>query len=187
MRIDLLLAYADLVEAALPSADYCRTNGIEYAATVPACGGVHLAEVQPDGRTFEAREGGIMAAWVEAMAEDAEQVLDVVAWPVDQPAHWWTLSGFAPALGMAASVNAASYALGGALRLHRTPLAWLQAGCEGACIVDPVAGPRWLLDVEPPRIAVEDEAHAAEVDAMRRSALATFAAPRILVPVARAA
>ncbi|MDX7950492.1 hypothetical protein P7D22_04770 [Lichenihabitans sp. Uapishka_5] len=169
MRPDLLLAYADLVEASQPSIAYCREYGIDFAATVPACGGVFLAEVEPHGRTFEPREGAAIAAWCEALAEDAETVLDVVAWPVEQPAHWWTLSGFAPALGMAHAINGATYSFGGALHLHRTPLAWLQAGCNGAVILDPSVGARWLLDLPAPRIAAEDDAHACEIMRARQA------------------
>lgn len=162
MRVDLLLTFADLVEASRPSVAYCAANGIDFAATVPACGGVFLAEVQPDGRSFLPCAGGALAAWCEAIAEDAEAVLDVVAWPVDQPERWWTLGGLAPALGMAHAVNPASYAFGSPLRLHRTPLRWLQAGCDGAVVLDRHMGARWLLDVPASRIATEDQAHARE-------------------------
>lgn len=162
MRVDLLLAHADLIEASRPSVAYCRKNGIDFAATVPACGGVYLAEIYADGRTFLPCAGGALAAWCEAIAEDAEAVLDVVAWPVDRPERWWTLGGLAPALGMSFAANPASYAFGSPLRLHRTPLRWLQAKCDGAVVLDRQLGARWLLDVPAPRIATEDRAHARE-------------------------
>ena len=169
MRPDLLLAYAELVAASRSSLDYCRANGIDFGATVPGCGGVHVAAIEPTGRHFEPREDGLLAAWCDALAEDAQTVVDVVAWPVEQPAHWWTLSGFAPALGMAHASNAATYSFGGALHLHRTPRAWLQAGCNGAAILDASAGARWLLDLSAPRIAAEDDAHAREIMRARQA------------------
>ena len=180
MRPDLLLAYADLVAASLPSFDYCQANGIDFAATVPAAGGVHLAEVQPEGRTFLPCAGGALAAWCEALAEDAETVLDVIAWPVEKPEHWWTLSGFAPALGMAHAANPATFTFGGMLRLYRTPLRWLQNGCDGAVLVDSHLGARWLLDLQAPRIATEDRQHAREVVAAMDALIgrARFLVPR---------
>ena len=169
MRPDLLLARLDLIEISRSSLGYCQTNGIDFGATVPGCGGVHVAGIEPAGERFEPRGDGLLAAWCDALAEDAETVVDVVAWPVEQPAHWWTLSGFASALGMAHAANAATYSFGGALHLHRTPLAWLQAGCDGAVILDPATGARWLLDLPAPRIATEDDAHAREIMRARQA------------------
>lgn len=181
MRPDLLLARLDLMEASRPSVDYCRAQGVDFAGTVPSCGGVFLAEVEPAGARFEPVEGGRLAAWCDVLAEDAETVIDVVAWPIDQPAHWWTLAGTAPALGLAHAANPATYALGFPLRLHRTPLAWLQAECDGAVILNRLAGGRWLRELEAPRVAAADADHAAEIDAALKAA---YPLPRILLPAA---
>lgn len=174
----------DMIEIARPSGDYCRANGIDFRASIPACGGLFVSGVQSDGRRFEPCPDGTLAAWCECYAEDAETVLDVVAWSLDQPDRFLTLTGAAPALGMAAAANPATYALGFPLRLHRTPLAWLQAGCDGAVILDQAAGGRWLRDLEPPRLAAEDAAHARDLDAMLKAASPM---PRIMVPSTRAA
>ena len=152
-----------LIAASRWSVDYCASVGIAFEATTWACGGVYLIEAAQSGRFFAPVEGGELMAWVDVFGPDAETPVDAVAWPIDQPDCVLTLVGEAVALGEAAALNSATYAAEGALRLHRRPVDWLRSGCEGACIVDQVAGPRWLLDLPPGRWAAEDRAHAAEL------------------------
>jgi hypothetical protein len=72
-----------------------------------------------------------------AVLEDGALV-DIVAFTVDDPQGWALRTGNGWALG----VDNIRYAQGGwgeadsTLRMCATPLDWLRAGCEGACIID---------------------------------------------------
>lgn len=67
-------------------------------------------------------------------AADAETVTDLVAWPVRDPAIFGVMFG-AGILGIDRLLNPASY-VNGPCMLYSTPLSWLQAGCEGAAVLD---------------------------------------------------
>jgi hypothetical protein len=95
--------------------------------------------------------------------EDGEPVaLDLVAWPVNLPEAFATLSGAADGLGIEAADNPATFFAGKALRLHRTPLGWLRSVCTGSVILNPQCAVGWLGDA-PGRIACDDPEHAREV------------------------
>ena len=163
MRADFLLVRCDLIEASQPSVEYCRRTGIDFSSTAAACGGVYLVQARQMGRFFRPDDSGELMAWVDVLAEDAETPIDTIAWALDAPETVLVLTGAAPAIGLNAAVNPASYALDRVLRLHRLPLDWLRSGCDGACIIDRAAGGRWLLDLPPGRWAAEDTAHASEL------------------------
>ena len=170
--IDLLLARAELLNLAQPSVDYCRGQGIDWIATAPACGGLFMAPIRlTPGRRFEFDPDGILAAVCEAIGEDATSILDLVAWSTTKPHRFRTAFGAAPALGMAAACNPATYFGDRPLRLFRTPLAWLQAACDGAVLLDPERGARWLLDIPTSKLAAEDDDHAAEIVRLRQALL----------------
>ena len=175
-----MLARFDLIEASRPSVDYCRAAGIDFACTVAACGGVYLVQARQLGRFFRPDDSGELMAWVDVLAEDAETPIDTIAWALDAPETALVLTGAAPAIGLNAAVNPATYAHEGVLRLHKTPLGWLRSGCDGACIIDQAAGARWLLDLPPGRWAPEDKAHAADLAASMRKLidLGRFVLPR---------
>jgi len=59
---------------------------------------------------------------------------DLVAFHTSEPGRWWTRTGTVDLLGEAHVAELRL--LGGPLRLYSTPLAWLRAGCAGACIID---------------------------------------------------
>ena len=175
----VLVARCHFVGAARSSVSYCREHGIDWSSIEPATGGLFLANIVPDppGR-FRFDPRGIEAAVVEAIGEDCESVEDIVAWPVGDPELVLTACGIATVLGEAHAANPATFALGQPLRLFRTPLAWLQAGCQGAVVLDYQRGARWLRDLDGP-IAAEDEAHAAHI---REAIIATLRLTRIMVP-----
>ena len=182
MNADLLRARLDLVRFARPSIAYCRENTIDWVATEPMCGGVFLAPVRFDGPWFDIVEDGEEAVVVEALAEDSTTVMDLVAWPINDPTRFATAIGAASVLGENVAANPSTYFAGAPLRLFRTPLAWLQSGCDGAVILDPTRGARWLLDLPSSRIAAEDDGHAAEIEADR---LALVTRQRLVVPIAQ--
>ncbi|MGE3875951.1 MAG: hypothetical protein AB7F74_23600 [Parvibaculaceae bacterium] len=114
--------------------------------------------------TFDFAEfGGTPAVVIEVYAEDDETTVDLVAWPLDRPESFATMLG-SDALGMARVFNPATWAFGHVLNVFRTPLAWLQAGCDGCAVLDHrnVAG--WLGKALGP-IQAEDIAHARQIDA----------------------
>jgi hypothetical protein len=103
----------------------------------------------------------VLSAVIEArVIEDGEPVaVDLVAWPLDRPDAFATLSGAAEGLGIDAADNPATFFAGKALRIHRTPLGWLRAGCNGAVILKPRTAARWLA-ASTGAIAGDDDAHA---------------------------
>lgn len=105
-------------------------------------------------------EMGDPALVFEVMGEDGETVIDLCAWSIEHPQRFGTALGAADMLG--------EYWLTGGsapedvLRVHRTPLAWMKAGCDGVVIL------RRDYRAEPfscwwGRIAGEDEDHAREL------------------------
>ncbi len=165
--IDLLRLRADVLVHARPSVAYCRARGLDWSPIEAACGGVFLVPVRPDRAWFDVDPDGVEAAVCQARGPDSVEVVDLVAWSLDNPARWWTAIGAAVVLGEAVAHNPATGFGGAPLRLFRHPLRWLQAGCDGAVILDPARGGRWLLDLPVAAVAAEDDAHAAELSAVR--------------------
>lgn len=133
---------------------------------------------------FKFDAGGEPGVVIEVLADDAETTIDLVAWPVDASEAFATAVGDGYALGIGNVTNAASWALGNVLRIHRTPLAWLQAGCSGVCALDHRFMTHWLRAALGP-IAVEDAEHGRQVLAMLNPR--PFPKNRIIVPRKRAA
>lgn len=121
---------------------------------------------QDDGRrTFSfAQEGpfpiGDPAIVFDVIGEDGETVVDLCAWDIENPWRFGTALGAADFLGeyqLSAGCGPEDV-----LRVHRTPLAWMKAGCEGVVILRPDYSPEpfsWWWG----RIAGEDEDHANEL------------------------
>jgi hypothetical protein len=80
-----------------------------------------------DGNTFDFDAGGVRAFIFR-------EPNDLIAWrPASKRVATWRSSAFA--LGEDAIWNPASYFMGTALRVHRTPFEWLEAERDGICIV----------------------------------------------------
>ena len=177
--LHLLQARLDLVQFARPSIAYCRGLGIDWVATEPMCGGVYIVPARFDGLWFDIVEDGEEAVVVEALADNAVTVVDLVAWPIADPTRYVTAIGAAAVLGENVAVNPTTYFGGVPLRLFRTPLRWLQEGCDGTVILDPARGVRWLLDLASSRIAAEDDEHA---DELMKARAALFGDQHFVVP-----
>jgi hypothetical protein len=115
---------------------------------------------------------------IEVLGEDDETVIDLCAWPLNRPSTFGTVLG-CDALGMARVVNPATWAFGEVLKIHKTPLDWIKAGCSGCCILNHRHAACWLREALGP-IAVEDIEHARQLDAVLN--LRQFPRPQILVP-----
>jgi hypothetical protein len=107
-----------------------------------------LARLVPvkGGWTFEFDADGIPSAVVEAILFDVERepyVADLVAWPLHDPHTFATAMG---PRGGADVLGALSMPMRGKspLQVFRTPLQWLQAGCEGCVPLNEDGGRFWL-------------------------------------------
>ena len=126
----------------------------------------------------EDHQDAFMAFVCEAIDADGESVIDLVAWPVDRPAHVLTMFGRCGLLGLWEAVSAAGTVFNSPLPVHRTPLDWLKAECRGAAVVIPrLAGPL-LLDISA-GIAACDLRHGRELKTMLDAATPRT---RIVVP-----
>ena len=128
-----------------------------------------------DGDSFEFADDGQRALIFRIVEFGLER--DLVAWSrkLKKLATW---RGVAFALGQEAIWNPATYFMGGALEVHRTPLDWLKADRAGICIVQPRYAYSQIANVR--RLRFADEAHARLV----RDWLKPPAPPEFLVEVA---
>jgi len=156
----------DLEKPRLSTVDYLAEHGIDINAIAGFCGSPTIAPITLlPNRLFDLPDHGADAvdgAVIEARSEDGESVIDLVAWPINDPANVRTLCGLAPILGLWAAFNAATYVFGSPLVIHRTPLDWLKANCEGAAVVIPKLAARAFLDL-PGRIGAADLVHQREL------------------------
>jgi hypothetical protein len=186
-NLPLLAARDDLYSRAGPTPewfDYTKANGIDPKTCYPFCGLLAVtACVFFSGRFQFAgvnEDDAETSAVIECLGEDAETILDLCAWPFSDPARFATMFCTALALGIDRIANPASYFLGRHLQLHRTPLRWLQADCDGAVILDHATAHLWLNRALGP-VAGEDREHA---EAIRRAAVPPhLPASQILAPL----
>ena len=140
--------------------------------------GVARVRIDADG-TYEPAEDGV-GAIVVAVIEHNE-LSDLLAFRTTDPSRWWLRLGLAGYLGEAVVDYAAFMSM--SLRLNRSPLSWLQAGCNGAVVLDWRFASSALLNV--PEIAAEDIEHGEEIE--RRLLKFSPVLPRIVVPFREAA
>lgn len=149
--------FADWSPAA---AAYTSSHGLDMEVVNAHAGLLAVLPCSFDGRGFFNIDlaAGEQAIVIECLAEDLETTIDLVAWPTMQPEKFATAWG-SDALGIDQIDNPATWALRGLLRVHRTPLAWLRANCEGCVPLSYRNAPAWLGKALG-TIAAEDEAHA---------------------------
>ena len=165
--LPLMAARAELVARGDPHhwwLDYIRNQRLDVPTVARFAGMIALTPcvfyahgrfdfADPKEREAEA------AAVIEALGVDAATPIDLVAWRLHAPDRFASLFGDVLLLGVDRVGNAASYFGGAPLQLYKTPLAWLQAGCRGAVIVDPHGAPMVLRGALG-RVAGEDIHHA---------------------------
>jgi hypothetical protein len=178
-------ARAELIRrATIPTREhvrYWREQGLDHASVAGFAGSL---SVLPIG-TFEPSRfdfggpGDPLGAIVEALDEDGETVLDLVAWPIAEPGCVLTMFGRAPVLGLWAAMNPATYVFDRPLIVHRTPLDWLKSGCDGCAVVMPRSAAR-LFNELTGRIAGQDASHRNDLFRLARSVAdpARFLAPQ---------
>ncbi len=152
--------------------DYVRANCLDVAAIGGfVCGSAVLPIRQFPGNKFEfAAPGNTPAFVIVAYGECETDFLDFVAWPLSAPETVLSMFGRVGLLGGWNAVNAATYSLGGHLQVHRTPLAWLQAGCRGSAIVEARLAARQLFDLPGPCCG-QDLKHSRQLLALAESQL----------------
>ena len=79
--------------------------------------------------------------------------------------------------------NPATYFFNMPLKVHRTPLDWLKARCDGCVVVVPSLG-RWVLNEVPGRVAGQDIQHAQELAVLTQSIVDVR---RFVAPIGEAA
>ena len=62
-------------------------------------------------------------------------LVDLLAFRLEEPERWWLRAG-APDLVLGKDPFVTAMVTGSMVRLHATPLQWLQAECEGCCPLD---------------------------------------------------
>jgi hypothetical protein len=182
--MDILLARSKFFARARwkpETASYITDNKIDLEALNAYAGTTAILNCQFFGNGhFDLNDDdGKPAVVIEVYAEDDETTIDFCAWPIDNPGGFATLLGAAEALGLARVTNPATWAFGGVLNVHRTPLGWLQAGCGGCCILSHRYVSAWLGGALG-AIQAEDVEHARQLDRWLNPP--RFDRRRILVP-----
>ena len=151
------------------TADYRFEHGINISQVAGHCGCPTVTPItllphrrfdlpNPNDETVE-------GCVIEARAADGETVIDLVAWPIADPADVRTLCGAAPMVGLWSALNPGTYTFNYPLVVYRSPLAWLNADCEGAAVAVPKLAVQTLLEITDigGRIGAQDAAHAGEL------------------------
>jgi hypothetical protein len=104
------------------------------------------------GNYFEPTDdGGVEVVLVPVVQE--VMVIDVAAFQPSQPERWRLRTGLGVFLGESA-IETAKFR-DEPLVLHPTPLAWLHAECQGACVIDWTASLLFHLGAVPRVVCVE--------------------------------
>lgn len=115
-----------------------------------------------DGGAFGFDQFGESAFVFIVTGDDAETELDLCAWSASEPEIFGTLLSQAPLLGADRVLNPATYYADQPCPLWRTPLRWLQEGCQGAVVVQAIPA-SVVLARAPGMFAAEDIEHADEL------------------------
>jgi hypothetical protein len=146
-------------------ADYLREQRLELDAITRAVGAVAVIPIVDCGAgrfEFGKPNSDPLAFVCEAVGEDGESVVDLVAWHLTSPEKPLTMLGRVGLIGLANAFNPATFTMGRPLDVHRTPLDFLKAGGKGAAVVDPRIAAYEFLDVPGP-IAGRDQAHSRQL------------------------
>lgn len=132
-------------------------------ARITDCGS-GLYEPDPDGKR----------ALIVPVYEN-DDLVDLVAFHMTTPEQWLSRLGIGWALGLEDGLE--RYRWGDALPMHKTPLDWLRAGCDGLCVIDWDA-PEVLTLADFPTLLIGD-------DALERRTIAALTRPSRLPRIAK--
>lgn len=166
--------------------DFIAHEELDLPLVETFAGSITLARCafSPPPLRFHFDPAGDLAVVIEALEIERGEpwLVDLVAWPVDQPSKFATAAGRADLLGADQIDNPASFYGGRPLRVHRRPLSWLRAGCQGVVGLDERrAGARLAGALG--NLACEDEEHARQIARMTAGMLSPR---RIVFPRASA-
>ncbi|MGA0530637.1 hypothetical protein [Hansschlegelia sp. KR7-227] len=173
---DVLDEYGMLETMRQPELDAFKARGVPPLALAEPDALCRDTVVFLEGGRFEFKRwaddvSGATGAVIILVRSGLDYAMDLVAWTpgTDRLASWL---GYA---GMLGEGHAASARIAEGLKVHRSPLTWLQSSRRGVVIVDPRRAAPILRNVGP--IEAEDHAHARELRA-------TLAEPpiRIILP-----
>ncbi len=163
---------------------YLKRHNLSLATCIAHAGWLNVALVKfwrgNDGdEAFVFDPDGIPAVVIEAILFDPRRdpvCADLVAWPLNHPEVFATAMGLNDGADVLGPQNMI-WRRGAPLKVWRTPLRWLQSGCDGCVLLTP-GGRHWLRKAGGPFVA-EDVEHGREIrDLLGRDA----ARHRILVP-----
>jgi hypothetical protein len=159
-EMEALTALPDPTQAA-----WLERHGVAWSVSRLDAGPVTVGRITAiDDRLFEFTEDGDLAychmVWPEAPF--CGYTLDIIAWKPANPARWWLRTGMAVVLGEFSMHMHFNYSR--RLPLHRTPLDWLAAGGNGACVLNMAAARYDLMHFDAIGIVAADLAHAEEVE-----------------------
>lgn len=193
MNSRILLALTEICDLERPrqaTVDYLEKQSIDITKVAGFCGSLTVLPITtlPNNR-FDLPDHGadaVEGVVIEAYGEDGETVIDLVAWPVTDPFDVRTLLGRVSMVGLWAALNPGTYTFNYPLVMHRSPLAWLQANCEGAAVVIPKLAVRTFLEITDMggRLGAQDAAHARDLQKMIH---ALVDRAEIVIPKMRAA
>jgi hypothetical protein len=183
-RFDVLARFYDFAMSTRELFNYTRTNRIDlklvsqdYVFGVCLCCGVgSIVE------SFDFSPNGGPCAVLTVLSEKPEYVMDLAAWPIHNPRAVRLALQEAELIGAEQATNPACF-FHGPLRIHRTPLSFLQAGAQGMVLLRQ-RGARWLPDAVGP-LEVEDEPHRRELLAAVKLWAPRRPPPEIVVSEAR--
>ena len=132
--------------------DVITRVGINDPDVIGHCG---IARVRRHANFYELEENGCLAVIVPVIKFG--ELVDLVAFLPEQPERFRTRLGTCGLLGGDSDVT---YSL--PLQVSRTPLGWLQAGCEGVVVLDWKLARGDLSFVQD--LIVEDQRHADEIN-----------------------
>jgi hypothetical protein len=139
--LELALNFHERAEPDLSLMHWLRDHGVDVRHVLNILGPVaELDIIVRRGRFGVAHgetTGRIRAAVVHVATDDnGETPVDLVAWTRERPQRVFQSLGAVEALGVDQIRNPASYFLSKPLVVHRHPLNWLRAGCDGIVIFD---------------------------------------------------
>jgi len=164
------------LEAKLAVRDFCdfsevdplcwqtlQDNGVDFGAVTNIVGPICLRSVTfiDDGGFVYDELGETGFAFVVADV-DAETPIDILAFSARDPSMFGTLLRQAALLGADRDLDPASYYGDKPCPLWRSPLRWLQEGCEGAVVLAPIPAAT-VLARAPGMLAAEDIQHARQL------------------------
>lgn len=146
---------------------YRKIQGIRSTPAMSDCTGIFtLAGIAVHGNDrFDFDPLGIKAVVFEAIGEDGETPIDLVAWPIDFPWQVLTMFGRCGLIGAFYAFNPATYYAGSVMPIYRSPVELFRSGSGGAAIAVPQIAARQLIDLPGPVVA-QDLRHGIELQRM---------------------